>query len=153
MLIRLATPDDIPAMIQLQEQASTAAHWGEREYLALFAPDAPQRIALVATGERPPAQTVGFIVARATVDEWEIENVVVDTGHRRQGIAQALIGLLLGRAAEAGIGSLSLEVRESNLPARQLYKKLGFTEEGRRPRYYRDPVEDACLLRRTVKDS
>ena len=35
-------------MRELEQQSETAAHWAEREYDALFAPDAPKRLALIA---------------------------------------------------------------------------------------------------------
>ena len=44
--------------------------------------------------------------------------------------------------------SLTLEVRSSNAPARALYEKLGFAQVGRRPNYYRNPKEDALILRK-----
>ena len=152
MLIRSATPDDIPAMIRLEQQASTAAHWSERDYDALFLLEAPPRIAIVAENERGPTRVVAFVVARCGIDEWEIENVAVASDHRRRGMAERLIGAVLDRAASTGVASVVLEVRESNRAAVQLYQKLGFTQEGLRRGYYRNPVENACLLRRRVKD-
>jgi len=144
MLIRPATPADLPAMPALEQQADTAAHWSERDYDALFAPDAPRRIALLAM---EIDETCGFIIARCGVDDWEIENVVVAAGQRRRGIGSALVREILQAARQAAVPAVLLEVRESNLAARQLYEKTGFTEIGRRPAYYREPPEDALLLR------
>ncbi len=83
-------------------------------------------------------------------DEVQISNIAVHPQYRRQGIAQRLIeeAILLGREKHAT--SISLEVRESNLPARTFYAKLGFAEVGRRPRYYHMPVEDAFILRMKI---
>jgi [ribosomal protein S18]-alanine N-acetyltransferase len=145
MLIRPATPADIPAMLALEQQAHTAAHWREREYQALFTPDAPQRIALIA--EAGPGEIRGFAIARCGTGEWEIENIVVSPQHRRRGIGSALVRQVLKTARDAGARPVLLEVRESNTAARQLYGRLGFAETGRRPAYYSDPVEDALLLR------
>jgi ribosomal-protein-alanine N-acetyltransferase len=89
----------------------------------------------------------GFAIARCGVDEWEIENVVVDPGLRRQGIARLLIQEVLRQARDRDATDVFLEVRESNVAARGLYSKLGFAEQGRRPRYYHDPQEDAVLMR------
>src|SRR4051794_5755617 len=99
MSIRHATPADIPLMRALELQAETAAHWAEREYGALFAPDAPRRMALVA-GEGSD-DVVGFLIARCGLDEWEIENVVVDTARRRGGVGLALVHELLRQAVAA----------------------------------------------------
>jgi ribosomal-protein-alanine N-acetyltransferase len=145
MLLRSATPADIPLMRALELQADTAAHWAEREYDALFAPDTPKRIALVASeaGE----DITGFLIARCGLDEWEIENVVVDTRRRRVGLGTALVDELVLEAGKARVPALLLEVRESNTSARRLYEKIGFSEVGRRPGYYQEPAEDALLLK------
>ena len=134
-------------MRALEAQAETAAHWNAREYDALFAPEAPRRIALVvAEGD----EVRGFVIARCGPDEWEIENVVVAPEHRRLGIGGELVREVLRAAQEAGAAAVLLEVRESNAAARQLYERLGFAEAGRRSGYYRVPVEDALLLRFSI---
>jgi len=150
VLIRQAILDDLPAIRKLEQQSATAAHWAEREYDALFAPEAPRRIALVAANEAGTQQIQGFVIASCAVEEWEIENVVVAPDRRRGGVASALIHELLRNAARRGAVSLGLEVRESNVAARQLYEKLGFSEIGRRAGYYRDPIEDGLLLRISI---
>jgi ribosomal-protein-alanine N-acetyltransferase len=148
MLIRPATPADIPALRALEQQAGTAAHWSERGYAALFSPEAPKRISLVATVE---AELLGFVIARCAPGEWEIENVVVARQHRRRGIGRALVQQILQAARRAASSAVLLEVRESNTAARQLYEQLGFVEAGRRSGYYCDPAEDALLLRHSTK--
>jgi [ribosomal protein S18]-alanine N-acetyltransferase len=151
VLIRAATPDDVPAIRALEQQTDTAAHWAEREYGGLFAADAPARVALVAVSESANAQVCGFVIARCGPDDWEIENVVVAREQQRLGIATKLIRELLLQAHATGATSVLLEVRESNLAARRLYEKLGFSEQGRRSNYYRDPPEDGLLLQISIK--
>jgi len=150
VLIRSAIPDDIPTIRALEQQAESAAHWAEREYDALFAPDAPARIALLAVEEADIGQVRGFVIARCALDDWEIENVVVAREAQQLGVGTKLIRELLRRAHAAGVTSVLLEVRESNLAARQLYERLGFSSEGRRRNYYHEPGEDALLLRISV---
>lgn len=150
MLIRAAVPQDGPQLMQLAAQSETAAHWSEREYEALFAGDAPKRLALVAAEQEQPEMVLGFIIALCASADWEIENVVVERNRRRQGTGSQLLRELLSRAREQQAASLLLEVRESNIAARQMYTKMGFGEQGRRSRYYRDPEEDALLLRRLL---
>jgi ribosomal-protein-alanine N-acetyltransferase len=148
VLIRPATPDDLPSIRALEQQAENAAHWSQRGYDALFVSDAPTRIALVAEGEAGSgfAGIHGFLVARCAVGDWELENVVVAGAQRGLGIATNLIRQLLLLARKQGATSVRLEVRESNLAARRLYEKLGFSEQGRRKMYYTEPAEDALLL-------
>lgn len=150
VVIRNATPDDIPLIRTLEQQTESAAHWSSREYDALFSADAPRRVVLIAADETNSSHLCGFVIARCGVDEWEIENVVVAEEQRRQGLGRALVGQLVEAAREASITSVLLEVRPSNTPARGLYEKLGFSEAGRRRDYYRNPAEDALILKISI---
>lgn len=147
MLIRAAVPGDIPQMMEVIEQSDTAAHWSAREYDTLFAVDAPKRVAIVAANEAANDEIAGFVVARCGEEEWEIENIVVVVKFQRRGIGEGLIRELMRNARQTSVESVLLEVRESNVPARALYEKAGFMEDGRRRRYYKNPEEDAVLLR------
>ena len=50
-------------------------------------------------------------------------------------------------AKESGAECIFLEVRESNVPAISLYKKLGFEELGIRKKFYEHPIEDAIIMK------
>ena len=149
MLIRKATPEDIALIRKLEQETESAAHWSEREYDALFAAEAPRRIALVAA-EESAAQIMGFVIACCAEDEWEIENVVVASEKRRGGMGSALVRELVQEARRSGANAVLLEVRESNAAACLLYEKTGFKQIGRRPDYYRNPPEDALLLKISI---
>jgi len=151
MLIRCAIPEDIPQIQALGEQSSMAAHWNPAQYASLFAADAPLRIALTAREDTEDSEIVGFLVASRPSDDCELENIVVDEGHKNRGIGTALLRRLLSEAEAAGASSVILEVRESNAPARRLYESVGFRPEGRRKGYYREPAEDAILYRRSLQ--
>lgn len=84
------------------------------------------------------------------VDQGEILNLGVALAARRRGIGRALVRTLLEEFVRRGVVSAFLEVRESNFPAQQLYESFGFTEVGRRPRYYQRPLEDAVVLRAAI---
>ena len=135
-------------------------------------PDAPRRVCLVVeipcasqaegavadaegsgsgfrAGENPSSaqsQVAGFIVAQNVGSEWEIENLVVDAGNRRSGLATHLLRQLLCLALNQSAKAVALEVRESNQAARHFYANFGFRESGRRKGYYREPEEAAVLL-------
>lgn len=64
---------------------------------------------------------------------------------RNRGIGTALLRELLPYGEGLPVW---LEVREGNLAARKLYARQGFLEEGRRKGYYKDPKEDAILMKR-----
>lgn len=90
----------------------------------------------------------GYVGSQSVLGESDMMNVAVAPEYRRQGIAQALILELIRRLAQQGNHSLMLEVRASNAPAIALYEKLGFARVGSRPNYYRNPKEDALILRK-----
>ena len=93
---------------------------------------------------------VGYIGSQSVLGESDMMNVAVHPDHRRKGIAEALIENLSQGLKERGNVSLTLEVRASNDPAIALYHKLGFIQVGRRPNYYRNPKEDALILRKPL---
>jgi ribosomal-protein-alanine N-acetyltransferase len=89
---------------------------------------------------------------RVVLDEMQILDVAVRPGWRRRGLARFLVGVALRRAAAAGARTALLEVRAGNHEALRLYESLGFARAGVRRQYYREPVEDAVLLRRDASD-
>lgn len=91
---------------------------------------------------------VGYIGSQTVIDETDMMNIAVHPEYRRRGIAEALIDALVNALREKRSRALSLEVRASNDPAIALYQKMGFSQVGRRPNYYRNPREDALILRK-----
>jgi ribosomal-protein-alanine N-acetyltransferase len=142
VVIRSAALNDVPAILAIEQRAPHAAHWTAEQYKKLVA----SGVVLVAEEAAEEAvQLCGFICVKVVAGEWEIENVVVAAEFLRRGIANELVRNLVHRAENEAASAILLEVRESNLPARGLYEKHGFREVGRRPVYYRDPVENAIL--------
>ena len=78
------------------------------------------------------------------LDEGHIMNIAVSPMRRRNGFATLILQKFLQSAKDLGINSLTLEVRESNLPARKLYEKNGFSLAGVRKGYYQDK-ENGCI--------
>jgi len=93
---------------------------------------------------------VGYIFARVEYGNiGHIITIAVDPEYRRMGIGEKLMRAVLNILKELGCVSVYLEVRVSNKPAINLYKKLGFVVKRRVPRYYKDG-EDAFLMDRTL---
>ena len=90
----------------------------------------------------------GYIGSQTVLDETDMMNVAVHPDFRRKGIAESLVNALVEQLKANGSRCLTLEVRASNMPAIALYEKLGFSEIGRRKNYYRNPREDALILRK-----
>ena len=91
---------------------------------------------------------LGYVGSQTCLDETDMMNIAVSPASRRQGVARALIEALVSALRERGSKQLTLEVRASNDPARQLYESLGFLQVGLRKNYYRNPKEDALILRK-----
>lgn len=89
---------------------------------------------------------VGYAGYWQVVDEGQITNIAVSKDYRRRGISYQMLERLIKKAREMKISVLSLEVRESNLPAINLYKKFEFKVVGTRKDYYKNPTENAVLM-------
>ena len=85
----------------------------------------------------------GMIVA---VDEGQITKIATHPDYRRQGYGRAVVEALVKHAKMNGLDSISLEVRESNKAAIELYTKLGFKVEGKRKDFYTKPTENALIM-------
>ncbi len=78
-------------------------------------------------------------------DAAHVTNVAVDVTLRRRGIATELMVDLAREARRAGMASLTLEVRESNVSAQSLYRRFGFVPVGVRAKYYENR-DDAIVM-------
>lgn len=114
-----------------------------REQLVSQLPD-DMHIFLAAEDEH--GRAIGYIGLMYVLDEGYISNIAVSPEHRRQGIADMLLNDLMTRAQEKKLSFLTLEVRQSNVPAQNLYKKHGYIEVGLRRNYYSQPTENAVLM-------
>ena len=138
------TVADIDAVMAI-ERAAFASPWSRQFFLQeLRAPNA--RSILCHSGGDP----IGYVIYWEVVDEMDIHNVAVHPGHRRRGVARAMLEGLIGSAAERGVRRMTLEVRRSNDAAQALYRSLGFEFCGLRRGYYSDNGEDAWLMERML---
>lgn len=102
--------------------------------------------------ENESGEAVGYVGLMYVLDEGYISNVAVSPDWRRRGIGDMLIEELIIRARAKKLSFVTLEVRESNLAAIELYKKHGFTEVGVRRNYYERPTENAILMTRFLDE-
>jgi len=137
-------PADAPALVAI-ERRCFGDPWSEASFRdALRASWTFGLVAEHADG------VIGYLIAREAAGTGEILNLAVDPPWRRQGIAQALLQAGLAALRRRGTGEVYLEVRVSNDAAQALYRQADFTAVGRRRGYYRNPVEDALVLRRSL---
>ncbi len=88
------------------------------------------------------AAAAGMIIS---IDTADIMNVSVKEEYRRKGLASKLLATLLEEGRKKGVKDFTLEVRENNHAARELYEKTGFVFEGIRPGFYSNPTEGAAI--------
>lgn len=131
------------AQVAALEKACFTTPWSENSVRAELTN--PLSLWLVAVDH---GEVVGYVGSQSVMDEADMMNVAVSDAYRRQGIARKLVEALITALDARGVRSLTLEVRASNEPAKQLYKQIGFEQVGRRPNYYRNPKEDALILRK-----
>ena len=91
---------------------------------------------------------VGYVGSQTVLGETDMMNIAVHPDYRKQGIATDLIQSLIDALSKQGSHSLMLEVRQTNEPAKRLYESLGFETVGIRKNYYRNPRENALILRK-----
>ena len=139
IIYRRMNAGDIEAVAAL-EAANFSRPWLKEDFEKCLIMD--ERIYYVAEEDGHIAGVAGLI---CSPPEAELMNVSVDASCRRNGIAQGLLGALIGEGAKSGIEAIVLEVRAGNIPAKSLYEKLGFKEEGVIKNCYSDPVEDALV--------
>jgi [ribosomal protein S18]-alanine N-acetyltransferase len=142
--IERATSADLAEVVAM-ERVCYPDPWPASAFAAL--PDNPRVYFAVARGL--VGRVIGYVVGWYVADEGELANIAVAPDDRRQGTGRALLDAMLADAVARGTRELYLEVRESNAAARRLYHSLEFEEVGRRKGYYRSPVEDALILRKT----
>lgn len=87
-------------------------------------------------------KTAGYMGLQIFSGEGYVTNVAVLPEYRGQGVAQSLITECMKNKMDF----ITLEVRESNAPARNLYTKMGFEKVGVRPAFYRNPDENAVIM-------
>lgn len=144
VLIRRMEPDDIPVLAAL-ERTSFSDPWSENAFRAEW--DNPHGITLVAEQD---GMIVGYLNAHHLFENVHINTFLVYSMCRRQGTGGRLLQTLLELAQNAGALELTLEVRQGNGAAIGLYRKHGFAPVGCRKRFYREPEEDAVLMKREL---
>ena len=128
--------------ILLIEQQCFSLPWTRDQLMAQLS----EHMHIFLAAEDESGRAVGYVGLMYVLDEGYISNVAVSPDRRREGIADMLLTELYARAKAKKLSFLTLEVRESNIPAQCLYKKHGYTEVGRRKGYYSRPKEDAVLM-------
>lgn len=140
IVIREMQIDDLQQVMVIEHQ-NFSIPWTETGFFTfLIREDA---LFLVA---EDAGEILGYCGAFTVLDEGDITNVAVRKDRQGQGIGRLLVQGLLKRTCDAGVTTLHLEVRKSNVPAIALYEGLGFVRSGVRRNYYEAPAEDGIMM-------
>ena len=123
------------------EQDVFSKPWSRKSFAESIAK--PENLYLVA---RDGDELLGFCGLWGVGDEGQITHVCVKESARGKGVGKQLLLAMLAQGRERGLQAFTLEVRVSNTPARELYKKVGFSEAGIRKGFYDAPKEDAMIM-------
>ena len=145
--VRPAWPADAPVLASLERRCFNDPWTGESFREAL---DSPHSFGLVAECR---GEFAGYLIGRAILGSGEILNLAVAPEWRRRRVARQLLDSGLEELAARGVEEVFLEVRESNLGAQALYLGAGFRPVGQRAGYYRNPKEDALVLRSPLRSA
>lgn len=139
--IRDATARDLPRIIEIERLAFPAPWTLASFQRELTLPFSRIMVALPADSNL----IAGFLCRWLIADECHVLNIAVDPESRQHGIGAVMLREAITEAKSTGANVVTLEVRRSNLPARQLYRKFEF-EERRLRRHYYGPGEDAIIM-------
>ncbi len=144
--IREMTAADTAGMAKVEEDVFTSP-WTAKMFVEEFDNPLTRYLVLEHKGE-----VAGFAGFWLIAGEAQATNIAVLHKHQGKGWGQELVNRLMALAAENGADSFILEVRKSNLGARNLYEKLGLEIVGERRHYYMDNGEDALLMAKELKE-
>lgn len=140
MIIRKATKEDLPQILEIEQDSFTKPWTLDALLHEVQYADAHFEVAVI------DDNVVGFCILRHLSVDGEIINFAVKKEYRRCGVGDSLLKSLINYADENNLESIFLEVRQSNEPAINLYKKQGFFEIGIRKNYYDKPIENAITM-------
>lgn len=141
LTIRMADAQDADIIAQL-EQICFTVPW-TRESILRELEENSMALYFVAEVDGTP---VGYGGMWIIVDEGHIINIAVLPQYRGRHIASLIMAVLIAFGETRGVTRFTLEVRSSNEPAKAVYRKFRFREEGLRRGYYQDNGEDAIIM-------
>jgi ribosomal-protein-alanine N-acetyltransferase len=137
---------DMPEVLQT-EQDSFEYSWTEEDFLRCLR----QRncIGMVAEqGER----VVGFMIYELHKQKLHILNFAVHPHYRRGGVGQQMVSKLISKLSSHRRTRITLEVRETNLPAQLFFRSQDFKAVRVLRHFYEDSGEDAFLMQYRLAD-
>jgi len=144
LIIKKMGVDDVDEVVEIENQ-SFSDPWKKEFFLdeisnALAYP-------LVAKLNQ---NVVGYACLWIFLGELQIANIAVTPLFRKKGIGKKIMEKIISYAELNFLKRITLDVRESNKEAINLYNQFGFKIIGKRKSYYRFPVEDSLILEKIL---
>ena len=140
-VLRRMTLLDVPAVHRLEE-AIFSMPWSEKDFVYEMTENKVARYLVI----EEAGEIIAFAGAHIILDQAHVTNIAVRQDCRGRGLGRMITRALMQYASNLGAEYLTLEVRQSNVTAQNLYKSLGFVKVNVRKRYYEDTGEDAWLM-------
>ena len=140
MDIRRAVPDDAPDIARIESEVFPDP-WSEKDIFSYICSEGGMCYTALIDGH-----VAAYIIGRVIAPEGEIYRIATRERYRRRGIAYRMLDYAVKTERGHGLECIFLEVRESNVPARNLYRSYGFKEIGERKNYYSSPTENAVVM-------
>lgn len=141
ILVRKMEEKDLDRIMEIEQDCFTTP-WSREAFLLEITKNELARYIV--------AETDGIVAGYGgiwmIVGEGHITNIGVESKYRRLGVGNKILEGLIEASRDTEVMSMTLEVRESNIAAQNLYKKYGFVDYGKRPNYYSDDNEDAIIM-------
>jgi ribosomal-protein-alanine N-acetyltransferase len=150
MTLRIATVDDLPAIMDLERRSFPADAWSEQTMGTEIS--SRHNVYLVDVDEERIVGYGGVRAMQGAADS-DIQTIALHPDQRGRGRGRALLRALIAVAVERGARELFLDVRDDNAVAQALYTSEGFSEIGRRPGYYQPEGVDAVVMRLDLRSS
>ncbi len=140
-VLRRMTISDVAAVHRLEE-AIFSMPWSEKDFVYEMTENKVARYLVI----EEAGEIIAFAGAHIILDQAHVTNIAVRQDCRGRGLGRMITRALMQYASNLGAEYLTLEVRQSNVTAQNLYKSLGFVKVNVRKRYYEDTGEDAWLM-------
>src|SRR3989454_12508623 len=151
--IRKARKGDIDRIIDIERSWHHLSHWSIDSYYRLLNDDSfTSSFVAEIEGEKNRPSIVGFVIFHIAADVSEIYNIAVEAAHARSGIGNELMAAAVQESGRRKARKVILEVRKSNSPAINFYRKFEFKITGERKSYYSNPDEYAYIMELDISD-
>ncbi len=144
--IRWMIRRDMPEVLQTETESFEFA-WTEEDFLRCLR----QRNCIGMVAEQGE-KVVGFMIYELHKSKLHILNFAVQPAHRRSGVGAQMVAKLISKLSSHRRTKITLEVRETNLPAQLFFRTQGFKAMRVMRSYYDDSGEDAFLMQYRLID-